>query len=114
MASSPPTDPSSADRAAGFTYLWAVTKGGVPFALTGVNLSGPTLGFTPAEPGAYAVTLTVADKDGGRVTATKAITVTSGFGFLLLPGGRLIVSGGDGDDKVHVSPGGGAPTSRSS
>ncbi|MCY3023977.1 MAG: PKD domain-containing protein [Planctomycetota bacterium] len=63
------TDPSAADTAAGFTYAWTVTKDGNPFA------SGTTaeFSFTPDGAGAYVVTLTATDKDGGKGTDTKSL-----------------------------------------
>ncbi|MBI1929679.1 hypothetical protein HYR99_36205, partial [Candidatus Poribacteria bacterium] len=67
------TDPSSVDTAAGFTYVWSVTKNGNPFA-SGTN---PTLSFTPDDNATYAVTLNVKDKDTGTGTDSKTITVTN-------------------------------------
>ena len=66
------TDPSPVDTAAGFTYAWAVTKNGLPFA-TGV---GPSFTFTPDDDGSYAVTLTATDKDGGTGTTSTTVAVT--------------------------------------
>jgi hypothetical protein len=67
------SDPSSADTAAGFLYSWAVTKNGNAFA----SGSGTGLNFTPDDNGTYAVTLTVADKDGGTGMASAMIIVVN-------------------------------------
>jgi hypothetical protein len=63
------TDP--AGQAAGFTYAWAVTKNGSPFA-TGTS-SGIT--FTPDDTGTYVVTLTVTDNDGGTSAPATATII---------------------------------------
>ncbi|MEJ7590078.1 MAG: PKD domain-containing protein [Planctomycetaceae bacterium] len=55
------------------TYVWSVTKNGANYA-TG-NASG--FSFTPDDNGAYVVTLTVDDGDGGNGTSTKSITVNN-------------------------------------
>ncbi|MBS2025094.1 MAG: hypothetical protein JST92_22060, partial [Deltaproteobacteria bacterium] len=85
------TDPSSDDTAAGFGFAWAVTKNGIAFA-TG---AGPAFTFTPDDNGAYAVTLTATDKDGGQGTASAGIAVTNGAPsatFAVSPG--QVTSGG--------------------
>src|SRR5207237_588156 len=53
-------DPSAADRTAGFTYNWSVTKNGGAFR----SGNGSTWSFTPDDNGTYVATLTVTDKDG--------------------------------------------------
>jgi hypothetical protein len=103
-------DPGTADAAAGFTYVWHVTRGGVPVDLSGIATTGPSLDFVPTEPGAYTVALTVTDKDGGATTVAHAVAVGATPGVTLLPGGRLVIVGTDGADKIMVNPGGGAPT----
>ncbi len=80
------TDPSGRDEAAGFTYAWAVTRGGVPFASSAASRD-PAFAFTPADDGSYAVTLTVTDKDGGVGTAQATVAVTN-----LAP--RVVLAGG--------------------
>jgi Ca2+-binding RTX toxin-like protein len=97
------SDPSSADTAAGFTYAWAVTKDGTPFA------SGTAAGltFTPDAAGTYVVTLTVRDKDGGAGTDTVTITATgTQTGPVYLSGGDLFVNGTAGDDVITITPSG--------
>ncbi len=69
------TDPSPADAAAGFTYLWHVTDS------TGQTITdgtGANFTFTPDDNGSYSVSLTATDKDGGVSTAAvDAISVTN-------------------------------------
>jgi hypothetical protein len=62
-------DPGAADTS--FTYLWQVTKNDQPFA------GGDTeeFTFTPDDNGAYFVTVTVTDKDGGSGQAVAFIDV---------------------------------------
>ena len=67
------TDPSPVDTAAGLSLGWAVTKNGAALA-TG---SGPAYSFTPDDNGAYVVTLTATDKDGGSTSTTDAIAVAN-------------------------------------
>jgi hypothetical protein len=65
------------DTAAGFTIQWTVgeriSQGTVP-VVTG---SGPSLPFTPSDPGVYVVTATVTDKDGGVRVDVRQITVAN-------------------------------------
>ncbi len=68
------TAPSPTDTSAGFTYAWAVTKNGNPFA-SGGNVSN--FRFTPDDNGTYGVSLTATDRDGGVGTAAQTITVTN-------------------------------------
>ncbi|QDU21299.1 PKD domain-containing protein [Urbifossiella limnaea] len=103
------SDPSSVDAAAGFTYQWSVLRCGTPVDLTGVATTGTTLNFRPTEPGAYTVTMTVTDKDGGATTASHLVTVGAPSGVTLLPGGLLVIVGTSCDDDIKVNPGGGAP-----
>ncbi len=53
------------------TYAWTVTKNGQAYT----SGAASTLSFTPDDEGAYEVSITVTDDDGGSVTATKSITV---------------------------------------
>jgi RHS repeat-associated protein len=64
------TDPSTADRNAGFTYSWDFGDGTAP-------VPGASASHTYASPGTYTVTLTATDKDGGSGTTTASITVAS-------------------------------------
>jgi 6-phosphogluconolactonase (cycloisomerase 2 family) len=71
------SDPSAADRAAGFVYGWAVTRsrdGGLtyqPYA----TATGARLVVAPDDDGLYAVRLTVSDKDGGTAWAERPVRV---------------------------------------
>gem|GEM_PF-241924 len=65
------TDPAAAES---FTYAWAVTRDGNPFA----SGTASTFSFTPPAAGSYQVTLTVTDDDGGADTDSRSITVTAG------------------------------------
>src|SRR5262249_18530577 len=65
-----PNDPGTADT---FTYAWQVTKNGVDFA----SGTDSTLQFTPDDNGAYHVSVTVTDKDGGVGSTSADITVTN-------------------------------------
>src|SRR5262249_32866893 len=57
------TDPGTADTQ---PYAWAVTRDGQPYA----SGSTPAFSFTPDDDGAYVVTLTVTDDDGGQGSAS--------------------------------------------
>ena len=61
------TDPAGA--ADPLTYTWTVTRPD----LTTFTLSGPSVGFTPTAAGFYGVALSVADGDGGVVTARRTV-----------------------------------------
>ena len=66
------TDPSAADTAAGFTFLWTVAG---PAGTQ--TYPGPALALGPLARGGYTVTLTATDRDGvGRTTALAAVAVT--------------------------------------
>ena len=67
------TDPSSADTAAGLSLAWLVTDNGVTYA----SGTGGSFTFTPADNGAYVVTLSATDKDGGVGTTTDIIAVAN-------------------------------------
>lgn len=67
------SDPSDADRAAGFAYAWTVTRAGQTFA-SGTDRE---FSFTPEDEGTYAVILTVTDKDGGSATAMASVEVSN-------------------------------------
>lgn len=67
------TDPSAADLAAGITFNWTVTRGGVNVR----TQAGATLDFTPPFPADYVFTLEARDRDAGTATLSKTLTVTS-------------------------------------
>jgi hypothetical protein len=61
-----------------FTYVWSVTRDDQIFALpeeTVVNVA--SFSFIPTDNGAYVVTLTCTDHDGGTATETANIAVTN-------------------------------------
>ena len=72
--SSTVTDPSATDTSAGFTYSWAATVNGTPIAANATTTS-PAFSLPLASSGAYDVTLTVTDKDGGASTSDYTFTV---------------------------------------
>ncbi|MFO0966752.1 MAG: PKD domain-containing protein, partial [Gemmataceae bacterium] len=72
------TDPSSVDTAAGFTYAWSVTKNGASYNPgTQTDLDPSHFSFTPNDDGAYVVTLTATDKNGGVGTDSRTIRVAN-------------------------------------
>lgn len=62
------TDPSAADRAAGFSAAWSFGDGSVPVPSASAT-------HTYAAAGSYLATLTFRDKDGGTGSGTAAITM---------------------------------------
>jgi PKD repeat protein len=64
------TDPSTADKNAGFTYSWDFGDGTAAVA-------GASPSHSYAAAGTYTVTLTATDKDGGKGTTTASLTVNS-------------------------------------
>lgn len=76
------TDPSPADTAAGFTYLWSFGDN------TTSNQSSPSHSFGSA--GTYTISLTVQDKDGGQTVKTSQAVVSSGAS-----GGAVFPSNGN-------------------
>jgi hypothetical protein len=75
------TDVSPIDTAAGFTFAWTVTVGGVTLS----SGAGDSLDFTPPDNGLYVVTLSATDKDGGVGTAVQNITVANVPPTVILP-----------------------------
>ncbi|MFL5925480.1 MAG: Ig-like domain-containing protein [Gaiellaceae bacterium] len=67
LAGEQPTDVSAADTVAGLSAAWSFGDGS-----TG---EGPVAAHVYAEPGVYAATLTVRDKDGGESSDTTRVTV---------------------------------------
>ncbi len=82
------TDPSSADTAAGFTYLWSVTLNGNSYTTDLGPTNGPTFTFTPVVFGNNVVTLTATDKDSGSDTVTAPVTVTEVTPAITLSGSK--------------------------
>jgi hypothetical protein len=62
------TDPGALDT---FTYAWVVKKDGTSYATS----TAATLSFTPDDNGAYEVSLSVTDDDGGVGTVSQTISV---------------------------------------
>ena len=63
-------DPGTLDT---FTYQWSVTKNGVAYA----SATTDNFSFTPDDDGAYVVSLTVRDDDGGQGSTSESIAVTN-------------------------------------
>lgn len=60
------------------TRAWSVSRNGNPFALpAGAVTNAPFFAFTPTDDGAYAVTLTATDGDGGVGGASRSIPVAN-------------------------------------
>src|SRR5205823_2168148 len=59
------------------TYAWSVTKNGDAYDLGDTVTDESTLTFTPVDNGAYVVTLTVTDNNGGTGSATSDIAVVN-------------------------------------
>src|SRR2546430_603748 len=70
--SSSVTDPGTSDTVS--SYQWSVTRNGNPY---GPTASTSTYVFAPGDNGAYIVTLTVTDNDGGSSSTFKSINVTN-------------------------------------
>lgn len=70
--SSSVSEPSDADRTAGFTYLWQMLQGSVSLA----SAATPNWQFTAVTPGDYIIKLTVKDKNGGSTSASTSLTIT--------------------------------------
>jgi len=67
------TDVSAPDNAAGFTYAWNWGDGTA--VSSGRDLTG--ISHTYADNGAFTLTLTVTDKDGGQTQQTRTVTVAN-------------------------------------
>lgn len=65
------SDPAGASDP--LSYAWVITSNGNPFA---VQTGGATYAFVPSLAGAYEVSLTVTDDDGGSVTQSHSLVVT--------------------------------------
>ncbi|QNN24371.1 LEPR-XLL domain-containing protein [Planctomycetales bacterium ZRK34] len=68
------SDPGTEDTA---SYLWAVTKDGQAYDLTGVTTDQSSFSFTPDSAGHYVVELTVTDSDNADSVATADLTVVN-------------------------------------
>jgi uncharacterized delta-60 repeat protein len=68
------SDPSLADRDAGFTYAWSVKKDGFAYAMG----SAGNFAFRPDDQGTYVVSFTATDADGATSAVdSKTIAVTN-------------------------------------
>src|SRR6185437_5839920 len=99
--------------AAGYTYVWSVTKDGSLYA----TRSTPSFNLVPDGPGSYVATLTVTDQVGNTGTARASLLVPSGpsGGSVGLPdigahmvlqdfNGILVPVNGDGDNYPNEYP----------
>jgi hypothetical protein len=68
------TDPGVNDTKA---YAWSVTRNGVAYDLAGVIADAAELTFTPSDNGAYVLTVTVTDGDGGSKTVSQSLDVVN-------------------------------------
>ena len=73
------TDVDSADQAAGFTFDWSVTKDGQAYrnGSSGANSQNYAFNFVPDDNGAYVVTVTAMEKDGGVSNAVSGTYTVS-------------------------------------
>jgi hypothetical protein len=71
-----PSDPSSADTAAGFHYSFALSAAGLASGYAGAG-TGSSAPFTFEDNGTYTVFGRIFDKDGGSTDYTTAVTVTN-------------------------------------
>ena len=75
MLTANPTDPGVHDT---FSYEWSVTKDNNEFTLDHtIATDGQTFNFSPDDNGAYVVSCTVTDNDGGHSTATTSFTAVN-------------------------------------
>jgi PKD repeat protein len=106
------TDPSPADTAAGFTYLWNFGDGATS------TLAAPTHTYSAA--GSYTVTVTATDKDGSVGSASTSATVSSaapvndfldnGQAGFSTTGSWSTAGGGYGGNHLDRAPNSGAGT----
>lgn len=87
------TDPSAADTAAGFGYLWTFGDGATSTA------AAPT--HTYATVGSYSASLRVTDKDGGSTTSKVAVAVNSPGPVVI---GNYIVTSNDRIPNFGANP----------
>jgi Ca2+-binding RTX toxin-like protein len=105
-------DPSSADRAAGFTYSvdWGDGSPVQTVSPSAGNGAGVAVDHVFAGVGSYAVSVTATDKDGGMSPAVGRPVTISGVALQddpLYPGRTaLVVVGTSGNDAIQFSPAG--------
>src|SRR5205807_4591017 len=101
-------DRGQVDTGYGFTYTWFVTRNNASYPVA-TPTNQPTFSFpTPTDGATYVVMLTVADKDGGVVTAQSQLVLgTAGDDNITIPattapagGPGLVVLAMGGNDKV--------------
>ncbi|MEX0613176.1 MAG: PKD domain-containing protein, partial [Pirellulales bacterium] len=89
------TDPGAADT----HVLGWEARGGSGDVIA--SSPAASFGFIPTETGAYEVSFTVSDDDGGTHTAIQSVNVTA----YALQGSDLVVGGTLGDDRINFKPG---------
>src|SRR5262249_13672237 len=102
------TDPSTADRTAGFTYTidWGDSSAIQTVLPTANNGSGVTVSHTYTNVGVYTVSITASDKDGGTSAAATAKITVSGAQLIFDPTDgtkmALVVGGTSGNDAIEL------------
>jgi endonuclease G, mitochondrial len=85
------------------SYSWTVTKDGAPFS----NGTGPTIAFTPADNGAYAISATASDGTASG-TATAAVNVANAapsISSVTGPAAPFAVGGSSTITVIYADPG---------
>jgi PKD repeat protein len=102
------TDPDPVSQPPGFTYSWAVTRGGSPWLVA----TGPTLSFTPDTAATYVATLVATDADNGQ-SAPVSTTIVANASAPLQAGAGPAESGNEGSAVSFLgsAQGGTAPYS---
>lgn len=98
------SDPSAADRAAGFTYSIDWGDGSTQSESGPDGLAVP---HTFDAAGTYTVRVTAADKDGGASTPVERVVTIQA---IEVQGDTLVVGGTTGDDRIVFNPGGQGPS----
>lgn len=97
------TDPSVIDLVSPFTVVWNFGDGGTLTQVTpATTYTSPS--HTYAAPGAYTVSLTATDKDGGSTSASGTVTVTAPTPPPAPPGSEITTPWGDRIPHFGANP----------